>query len=107
MPDLKKYPKNLYISKNGKDIFKKRLNSVNQLHFLYLNPQVIEQPQFSNRRYANKYAFLPKGIFPSSHFPTVQFLKQQLPKSVLAAAPGPEPILTPALGPPLQPAVPQ
>ena len=29
---------------------------------------------------------LTKGIFPSGNFPDVQFLKRQLPKSVLAAA---------------------
>ena len=30
--------------------------------------------------------FFPSGNFSSSNFPNVQFLKRQLPKSVLAAA---------------------
>ena len=44
-----------------------------------LGCQVISQRLFSKRQ-------LPKGIFPSDNFPTVQFTKRQLPKSVIAAA---------------------
>ena len=60
---------------------------------------------------------LPKGIFPSGNFPSVQFLKRQLPKSVLASVLGPQLFLAAALAaldhpsrcarPPLQPATSQ
>ena len=36
---------------------------------------------------------------PSGNFPNDQFPKPQLPKSVLAAALGPQPVLTATLGP--------
>ena len=42
---------------------------------------------------------LPKGIFPSGNFPSVQFLKRQLPKSVLTSVLGPQPVLAAALAP--------
>ena len=42
---------------------------------------------------------LPKGIFPSGNFLTVQLPKRQLPKSVLATTLGPRPVLDAALSP--------
>ena len=47
-----------------------------------------------------------RGYFPSGNFPTVQFLKRQLPKSVLAAALGPLAHLSSAW-PQMRPAAPQ
>ena len=41
-----------------------------------------------SQRYFPKW-HLPKGIFPSGNFLTVQFTKRQLPKSVLTTALGP------------------